>query len=102
MTAENVTMREVSEMLLKEVKNLPREEMLFVLRSLGAFANQPYAFRPGQRVKFRSQYGMDIEGTIVKVNRKSIKVSAYIGRGGMKLQYPVQWAVSPSLLVSLE
>lgn len=51
--------------------------------------NMASTFRVGDKVKWMSKYGRTIEGTITKVNTKTIKVST---------SSDGQWSVSPSLL----
>jgi hypothetical protein len=50
-------------------------------------------FRVGQQVSFVGSFGRTIEGTIDKINSKSIGVSVGAGRG---------WRVAPSLLTIID
>lgn len=54
--------------------------------------NQARAFRVGDKVQWFSKYGRTIEGTITKVNNKTIKVVTTSDG---------QWSVSPSLLTKI-
>lgn len=57
--------------------------------------------RVGVRVSFRTKHGVDIEGIVLKVNGKSVKVLATKDRYGMETRGHVQWTVSPQLLTVL-
>lgn len=50
-------------------------------------------FSPGDRVQFTSKYGDVIEGTVIRVNRKTVSVSTGENEGW--------WNVSPELLTKI-
>jgi hypothetical protein len=54
------------------------------------------AFRPGQKVKFKSRHGMTLVGTVEKVNQKTASVSVPYKSGDVEI--PQIWRVSLSLL----
>ena len=57
----------------------------------------------GQRVQFRSSSnGAMISGTLVKINRKSLKITSKQGRGGVQRPFTTNWSVSPSMVMSAE
>jgi len=55
----------------------------------------------GVKVSFRTKHGVYIEGTVIKVNGKSVKVLAGKNRYGNETLGNVQWTVSPQLLTVL-
>ncbi len=57
--------------------------------------------RLGARVQFRSKHGALIEGTVHRINGKSVKVLAGKDRYGNETLGPVTWTVSPQLLTVL-
>jgi hypothetical protein len=55
---------------------------------------QTSKLRLGLKVKFRSREFSDIHGTVIKINRKSVKVA--------EINTSRVWNVSPSLLIPTE
>lgn len=52
--------------------------------------------RPGTKVKFRHSNGFTIEGTLLKVNYKTVKIAGNKDRHGRPAN--VNWSVSPNLV----
>jgi chaperone required for assembly of F1-ATPase len=60
------------------------------------------AIDEGTTVEFTAKGGAKIRGTVIRVNRKNIIVTASMDRYGLKTPRPVRWTVSPSLLRVVE
>jgi len=57
------------------------------------------SFYPGDKVKFKARSGVTIEGLVIRVNAKSVKVSSSQDRyGQVNSRGKVTWTVSPQFI----
>lgn len=86
--------------ILDEISTLPLNEQSeiakLLLEQISFRARR--SVRPGTKVYFSTRSGVRIEGTVERVNAKSVKVRANTDRYGAPTPYPVNWTVSPQLL----
>ena len=59
------------------------------------------SLRAGAKVQFKTQHGVFIAGTMVRMKRKNAEVLSKFDRNGMKLNSAVRWNVSPELLIPI-
>ena len=58
------------------------------------------SFSPGTKVRFNTRSGVSIEGKVVRVNNKNVKVESRYDRYGTDVGHTVTWTVSPQLLTN--
>jgi len=56
------------------------------------------SFFPGDKVKFKSRTGAMIEGIVIRVNQKTVKVSSKMDKYGQVVTFPMTWIVAPQLV----
>lgn len=55
----------------------------------------------GSKVQFKTQSGVFIAGTLVRMKRKNAEVLSKFNRDGLKVGTAVRWNVSPELLIPI-
>lgn len=90
-------------MKLNELKtaaaSLPRNELIELRDHVLRLSESAAEFVTGQRVKFKTRQGAFVEGTLTKINRKTMKVEAKMNEYGQKMSYPVRWTVARALVM---
>lgn len=56
------------------------------------------SFFPGDKVKFQSRNGAMIEGIVIRVNQKTVKVSSKMDKYGHVASFPMTWIVAPQFV----
>ncbi|SRR5258708_2446542 len=89
--------------LFKDFVEYSREDQLELVKQLVQYVADTavLSLRPGQMVKFKTRNGVWIEGKIIRVNQKSIKITSRQDRQGSSSPDGriISWSVSPSLVV---
>lgn len=59
------------------------------------------SLRSGAKVQFKTQHGVFIAGTFVRMKQKNAEVLSLFDRSGLKRGSAVRWNVSPELLIPI-
>lgn len=84
------TLKQIQKLIdsLESTEDLNRVALVLKARHKTVQCLKAMAFRKGQTVAFTSRSGKQVQGTILKINTKSIDVDSPLGK----------WRVSPSML----
>lgn len=63
--------------------------------------NNTFRLLAGSKVQFKTQHGVYIAGTFIRMKRKNAEVLSKFNRDGLKPGATVRWNVAPELLIPI-